>query len=87
MGLTTQSVEALKKQITDTEKELKILKEQLANIEARDDTVQKAEYVCDSSVGPVTQGKWPLSAEEYKRYGRQMIVPSIGIKGQSLLFL
>jgi adenylyltransferase/sulfurtransferase len=25
--------------------------------------------------------KWPLSAEEYKRYGRQMIVPQIGLQG------
>lgn len=27
--------------------------------------------------------KWPLSSEEYKRYGRQMIVPNIGIQGNS----
>jgi adenylyltransferase/sulfurtransferase len=25
--------------------------------------------------------KWPLSVEEYKRYGRQMIVPQIGLQG------
>jgi adenylyltransferase/sulfurtransferase len=25
--------------------------------------------------------KWPLSADEYKRYGRQMIVPQIGLQG------
>ncbi len=27
--------------------------------------------------------KWPLSSEEYKRYGRQMIIPNIGIQGNS----
>lgn len=27
--------------------------------------------------------KWPLSAEEYTRYGRQMIVPSVGLQGIS----
>lgn len=25
---------------------------------------------------------WPLSAEEYKRYGRQMIMPDIGLDGK-----
>ncbi|KAI4187176.1 MAG: hypothetical protein L6R41_002978 [Letrouitia leprolyta] len=26
--------------------------------------------------------EWPLQADEYKRYGRQMILPKIGLKGQ-----
>ncbi len=26
-------------------------------------------------------GRWPLRGEEYRRYGRQMIVPSVGIQG------
>jgi adenylyltransferase and sulfurtransferase len=26
--------------------------------------------------------KWPLEQEEYQRYGRQMIVPQIGLSGQ-----
>lgn len=25
--------------------------------------------------------KWPLREDEYERYGRQLIIPSIGIKG------
>lgn len=29
--------------------------------------------------------KWPLTAEEYKRYGRQVIVPEVGLKGQQRL--
>lgn len=29
--------------------------------------------------------KWPLQAEEYKRYGRQMIMPEIGLHGQMRL--
>lgn len=28
------------------------------------------------------QWPWPLAAEEYKRYGRQMILPEIGLQGQ-----
>lgn len=31
---------------------------------------------------PVANSRWPLSGEEYKRYGRQMIMPEIGLHGQ-----
>lgn len=27
-------------------------------------------------------GRWPLAAEEYRRYGRQMIMPEVGLHGQ-----
>ncbi|KAF3041711.1 Urmylation protein [Didymella heteroderae] len=27
-------------------------------------------------------GRWPLEANEYKRYGRQLIMPEIGLRGQ-----
>jgi hypothetical protein len=87
MDSATQSADALRKQITATEEELKRLKAQLASVEALDGTngVQKSLLGLKvDDAGPVTQGKWPLSAEEYKRYGRQMIVPSIGIQGISL---
>jgi hypothetical protein len=84
MDSATQSADALRKQIAATEEELKILKAQLASVEAHDGTngVEKSLQGLEvDDVGPVTHGKWPLSAEEYKRYGRQMIVPSIGIQG------
>jgi len=29
-----------------------------------------------------TQSQWPLSADEYKRYGRQLIMPEVGLEGQ-----
>ncbi|KAL2865728.1 HesA/MoeB/ThiF family protein [Aspergillus lucknowensis] len=29
-----------------------------------------------------TKRKWPLLDEEYRRYGRQMIVPQVGLRGQ-----
>jgi hypothetical protein len=32
-----------------------------------------------------TQGRWPLADEEYKRYGRQLILPEIGLHGQMRL--
>lgn len=31
---------------------------------------------------PASTGRWPLLGEEYKRYGRQMIMPEIGLHGQ-----
>ncbi|CAG8950300.1 hypothetical protein HYFRA_00006793 [Hymenoscyphus fraxineus] len=68
----------LRLQITATEKRLASLKQQLADIEEN-----SSKYESISSEVPVTQTtKWPLSAEEYKRYGRQMIVPNVGIQGQ-----
>jgi len=79
MEAANASAEALKKQIKDTEEQLLRLKEQLAIWELSEHT--------DSLPirDPVTH--WPLSPEEYKRYGRQMIVPSIGIQGISHLSL
>lgn len=35
-----------------------------------------------SSEEPAAPARWPLSGEEYKRYGRQMIMPEIGLHGQ-----
>jgi len=90
MDSATQSADSLRKQIAATEEELKRLKAQLASVEAYDSTngVQKSLQGLEiGDAGPVTQGKWPLSAEEYKRYGRQMIVPSIGIQGISFSIL
>jgi len=31
---------------------------------------------------PWSKRKWPLKKEEYKRYGRQLIMPEIGLQGQ-----
>ena len=31
---------------------------------------------------PHVPSKWPLGAEDYRRYGRQMILPQIGLQGQ-----
>jgi len=77
MDSATASAESLRKQIFDTEDELKRLKEQLASVEAQ----EGLEGLHLSNGGLVTKTKWPLTAEEYRRYGRQMIVPSVGIEG------
>jgi hypothetical protein len=92
MDSATQSADALRRQIAATEEELRKLKTQLATVEANENIngVEKSLQGLEvDDAGLVTQGKWPLSAEEYKRYGRQMIVPSVGIQGipQSLSIL
>jgi len=72
MESANTSAEALRAQIAATEAQLQSLKDQLAKIEEKE---------VQNGVDPVTHSQWPLSQEEYKRYGRQMIVPNIGIQG------
>ncbi|KAI9745732.1 MAG: Urmylation protein [Claussenomyces sp. TS43310] len=71
--------ETLKAKILALEAELEELRIQLARLEKAHD---EADIQPDERVRPVESKKWPLSQEEYSRYGRQMIVPSIGIRGQ-----
>jgi len=73
---------ALREQITAAALKLHSLKAELANLEAQDVSEKLGKLkATDENESHVTQGKWPLSSEEYKRYGRQMIVPNIGIQG------
>jgi adenylyltransferase/sulfurtransferase len=82
MDQATKSAETLRRQIAATEEELSRLREQLAVIE--NEEVQNLKGL-SLAEGPVTR-KWPLELEEYKRYGRQMIVPNIGIQGDFFIF-
>lgn len=87
MNKTSEKAKALREQIIATEEELQRLKEQLASVEAQNDTediqasVETLTVQDDENTVVSGSSKWPLSSEEYKRYGRQMIVPSIGIQG------
>ncbi len=85
MDSAALSAETLRKQIAATEDELKRLREQLAGVEAQDEAQKGLAGLhlgAESNVtSPKSERKWPLSDEEYKRYGRQMIVPSVGIQG------
>jgi adenylyltransferase/sulfurtransferase len=80
MDKATSSAEVLRSQIAATEEELGRLKEQLAAVEAKE-AEDLNQLSMQEKPGLVTQGNWPLALEEYKRYGRQMIVPNIGIQG------
>ncbi|KAI9053573.1 hypothetical protein LZ554_002527 [Drepanopeziza brunnea f. sp. 'monogermtubi'] len=81
MPSASASIHSLREKISDTENELKRLREQLASLEAQDGIadlgLNEGRNVTEES-----NSKWPLEEGEYKRYGRQMIVPSVGIQGQ-----
>lgn len=88
--------EALRLQIQGLEDELIVLKRQLAKAEAVD-VSQASQPIglstavsidAEISAEQPTPGKdeesdwgWPLDADEYRRYGRQMIMPEIGLEG------
>lgn len=80
MDSATQKADDLRKQIAKAEQELRNLKEQLA-IAEKQEAVSVPELSQLSIESQEGLRKWPLSSEEYKRYGRQMIVPNIGIQG------
>jgi adenylyltransferase/sulfurtransferase len=81
MESISSKVDDLRRQIARAEEELNELRAQLTHAE-------KEEATAPPDVTPLSLAsqkeisKWPLSSEEYKRYGRQMIVPNIGIKGK-----
>lgn len=70
-----QSRRLLREQIAATESQLQRLKDQLEALEQDTSTTAKVEEQTPES------GKWPLLQDEYRRYGRQMIVNQIGLKG------
>jgi len=67
------------------------LKAQLASIEKpqmdirhRDIMSEKEGSILETTT-LTNDWKWPLSSDDYKRYGRQLIMPEIGLKGTSPL--
>jgi adenylyltransferase/sulfurtransferase len=72
VGIETD-VEALKSLIASKERELAHLKKRL--VEAEEEEKRASEQTQQTS------WKWPLRAEEYDRYGRQLILPGFGTEG------
>ncbi|CAG7919589.1 unnamed protein product [Penicillium olsonii] len=68
MGSLEETCASLRAHISATEEQLAGLKRDLANAEAQTASQENA--------------RWPLLQEEYKRYGRQMIVSQVGLQGQ-----
>lgn len=71
MNTANEGAEAIRRKIAATETELEKLKAKLASLESKEQN---------------DNWKWPLSPEEYKRYGRQIVVPSIGIQGNEIVW-
>ncbi|KAH6691500.1 molybdenum cofactor synthesis protein [Plectosphaerella plurivora] len=64
-------LEDLRAKVAAAEAELQQLRAELAEAEVQE---HATEHPAD--------WKWPLSEGEYERYGRQLIIPAVGIKGQ-----
>lgn len=99
MEPASKSAEQLRRRIAEAEDELKVLREQLAQLEPAEKKIEDEEVSkhiperqspeqrkTGAPVKPIEQAeaaawKWPLSKEEYERYGRQLILPQVGING------
>lgn len=83
MGATQEKCTSLRAQIAATEAQLAGLKHELANAEraAAADSESADAAQRTKEPGQDTR-RWPLLQEEYRRYGRQMIVPQVGLEGE-----
>lgn len=85
MGDIEDTCASLRAQIAATEAQLAGLKRELESAEQAAIKV-RAQDAPNSTATTSTQGnekrKWPLLDEEYRRYGRQMIVPQVGLQGE-----
>lgn len=87
--MLNQNIDLLRSRVNFLESQLRELKQQLLEAERaaerlahRSCAVPPIEPV--QRVNAATTGharKWPLDADEYVRYGRQMIMPEIGLQG------
>ena len=74
---------SLRAQIAATEAKLAGLKQELASAEAAAAKSNSAETSEGSQQAQTRrEPRWPLLQEEYKRYGRQMIVSQVGLRGE-----
>lgn len=73
---------SLRTEVAATEAQLARLKRELHDAEEAA-LKSRAQDASDANTEAKTRakGKWPLSREEYRRYGRQMIVPQLGLQG------
>ena len=77
MDTLDHAVEVLRGRVETAEKALADLKTQLAQAE-KEAHDEKRKQTSNGA------WKWPLQAEEYERYGRQMILPGFGVEGEHI---
>lgn len=89
MSYPQSAVETLRSQIIRLENQLADLKVKL--VEAETSIPHMGGSLCSDirekefAISNLDErGRWPLDTDEYKRYGRQLIMPEIGLKGLSL---
>ncbi|KAI1426546.1 ThiF family protein [Xylaria sp. FL1777] len=81
-------IERLRAQISKAEVELQQLKTQLAELETLPSPPSPPSPppseapVQGQTAGISQEWRWPLKEEEYARYGRQLVLPAVGIRGQ-----
>ena len=84
-----RSIEELKFRIIEVESQLSNLRKELEKAESRKEVLSTthSELAGDWSAGSSlvanasARKPWPMHADEYMRYGRQMIMPEIGLQG------
>ena len=94
MTYTNGEINTIRAHVSALEAQILSLKEELAFIDHGSDTLSEngqagpnhqTHVSCASSM-PATNRKWPLALGEYKRYGRQMIMPEIGLQGTAHIY-
>lgn len=81
MANIDETCASLRAQIASTETQLASLKRDLANAEKTASATSEAAGETNGKING-TGSRWPLLQEEYRRYGRQMIVPQVGLEGE-----
>ncbi|KAJ5758403.1 hypothetical protein N7520_005559 [Penicillium odoratum] len=83
MGSSDETCASLQAAIAAAEAQLANLKRDLANAEEQAGNSESANPAANRGEGQNgSESRWPLLPEEYRRYGRQMIVPQVGLPGQ-----
>lgn len=88
MGADVDPIEKLRLELRSIEAKAATLKAQIAEAEEAYRIPSPGSLVEDN---PATQRRsvhnesWPLQPNEYQRYGRQMIMPEIGLEGWRVL--
>lgn len=73
------TIARLRNEIEATEKELERLKAELKGAEAQ--AAKETSYAQNGHHADDIPWKWPLTAGEYERYSRQLIIPHVGVPG------